>query len=87
MSTVTTEPEVPQEVWDRAEELRRFWFDGYDELLRKYPERYVAMKDGEIIAAHTTLGALCDDIESRGLDITRDVACRFITSTWKSLIL
>lgn len=87
MSTVTTDQEIPQEVWDRADGVFRYWMDHFEELIVEYPEQYVAMRDGEIIAAHATLSALCDDIEARGLDITQDVACRFITSTWKNLVI
>lgn len=84
MSTAAADVDIPQEVWDRADRALRFWTEHHEELLRKYPEQIVAMKDGEIVAAHATLSALRDDIEGRGLDITRDVSCKFITSAWKT---
>lgn len=56
-------------------------------ILKAYPEQIVAVRDGEVVAAHADLAALVGALSKRGLDPRTDVAIEFITSHSGNLLL
>ena len=52
--------------WADGQARRRFWEAHYAEYLQRYPEQFVAVKDGEVIATHTDLYELVRVLESKG---------------------
>lgn len=61
-----------------GEREHTFWDAHYDAFLERYPEQYVAVKDGEVIATSPDLFDLVDQVEQRGLKPT-EVWARFFT--------
>lgn len=54
-----------------AERARTFWNAHYDEFLARYPDQFVAVHDGRVIASSAHLVDLLDQIERLGLKPTQ----------------
>lgn len=73
---------------EEAARLRRFWHDNYEQLLRQYPEQFVAVtRSGEVAAADGDLVQLVEQLRESGMDPQADVAIEFITAQGDSLLL
>ena len=83
----TSIPVRPDPSLAEAEAIQRFWEEHYLELLKAYPEQFVAVKDGRVIAAHSDLAMLAYELRDRGLDARTDVAIQFISSRSATLLL
>jgi hypothetical protein len=59
-----------QAAWEAAEAERRFWETHYAEYLERYPEQFVAVKDGAVVAASPDFMKLLQLLEQRGLTPT-----------------
>ena len=69
-----------------AAEQQEFWDSHYDELLSKYRDQFVAVKDGKIVGADPDLAQLVLVLRVRHIDI-RDTWVRFVTEDHSKLIL
>jgi len=77
----------PEPSVEEAKRIERFWDEHYDELLDQYPEKYVAVRDGLVVASHEDLALLVYALRDMGLDARRDVAIEFISSRTATLLL
>lgn len=84
MRTTTINPEPS---FEEAEAIDRFWAEHHDELLAGYPEQFVAVKDGEVVASNTDLALLIYDLRDQGLSPRTDVWIEFITANVGKLLL
>lgn len=67
---------------------RQLWWDAhYAELLAIYPERFVAVKDGEVVATNEDLFVILDDVHALGLRSPEDVSIEFVTGRNNSWLL
>jgi hypothetical protein len=57
-------------LFKRAEEEQAFWTAHYDEFLSKYPNQFVAVLDGEVVATSAHLQELELLLRERGLKPT-----------------
>lgn len=82
-------PELTRPDPDReeAEQIRRFWYEHHGALLREYPEQFVAVKDGVVVASHVDLARLVAVLADMGLDPRRDVIVDYITNATDHLLL
>jgi hypothetical protein len=80
------EPDL-ETMWKDAERVREFWDEHYEEFLHDYPERFVAVRDGKVVATSEDLFLLADKLAALGLDRVRDVHVEFISSRWGELLL
>lgn len=65
--------------WEAAAARDAYWVTHYSELLARYPEQFVAVHAGVVIAHGPDLVAVTREIESRGLE-PRQAWLRFITA-------
>jgi hypothetical protein len=65
--------------WEAVRAEQRFWEAHYAEYLQHYPEQFVAVKDGEVIATQADLLELLQALKSKGLAPTQ-VWMHFITA-------
>ena len=72
--------------WAAAEEEDVFWRDHYDGYVEQYPDRFVAVAGGQVVAASSDLRHLLGIIEGKGLDVRRTWV-RYIAATPRDLIL
>lgn len=83
-------PPVPPDMiptLDEAAEIRAFWAAHYQEFLARYPNEYVAVRDGDVVAASESLAELEGALRDRRLDPRRDVWIEYIDTDPGSLIL
>lgn len=66
---------------------RAFWDAHREELVERFAGKYVAAKDGEIIAADGDLAVLVQRLTDLGLDVRTDVALEFISRHPSTLLL
>jgi len=62
-------PRVADAQWDEAERERAFWRKHQEEYRRAYSGRFVAVKDGEFVAARAGLPELAEALEKRGMQL------------------
>jgi Family of unknown function (DUF5678) len=67
------------EGWHRADEERAFWQAHQRDFLEKYPNQFVVLKDGQVIAHDASLDDLVTELEKQGLEST-DVRLRYINA-------
>ncbi len=84
MTIPTLEP--PDALWQKAQAERAFWKRNHRTLLEKYPEQFVAVRDGAVVAIAPDLDGLLRALERQGLKPT-DVWARFITATRRATFL
>jgi hypothetical protein len=73
-------------LWDRAEAERIFWEDHYSKFVPRYPDKFVAVHEGEVIASGAELDSVLREVQATGVD-RREVWVRFIAATPRTLIL
>ncbi|MHB8375465.1 MAG: DUF5678 domain-containing protein [Dehalococcoidia bacterium] len=71
---------------EAAQAEQEYWNQHYGELLAKYAEQFVAVKDGEVVAAEDDLGQLILVLSTKNIDI-RDMWVRFVTADASKLLL
>ena len=64
----------------RAKEMDLWWDAHHNDLLAIYPERFVAVKDGEVIASNEDVAMLFYSLRDLGLSASRDVSVKFLSS-------
>jgi hypothetical protein len=63
--------EDASEAWDEAEREQSFWRDHYSELLQQYPDQFVAVRDGTVVATNPDLYQLLDSLKHQGIELTK----------------
>ncbi len=74
------------DAWKKADEEQAFWSSRYGELLERYPDRFVAVVNGAVVAADPDIERLIRMIEGQGLELT-EVWIRFVTTNPRGLML
>jgi hypothetical protein len=69
-----------------SEAARHWWSEHRAEMLRLYPDQFVAMLDGRVVAAASELLELISKVESQSLRM-RDVKTKYIETDPARLIL
>jgi Family of unknown function (DUF5678) len=78
MATKTIpDPEKARDALRAAQEEEAFWEKHYPELLARYPDQFVAVRGGKVIASDSDLMRLATTLEKRGIKPT-DVWMQFI---------
>lgn len=77
---VTMTNEAARAAWEGAQRERQFWQLHQDEYLAKYPNQFVAVADGEVIATAPTLEEILALLEQEGREPT-DVWLRFFNAS------
>ncbi len=80
-------PVRPEPSMAEASSIEKFWEQHYQELLKDYPEQFVAVRDGKVIASDSDLAMLVSDLRDRGIDARTAVAIQFISAASASLQL
>jgi hypothetical protein len=80
-------PEAPDDLWRQAEARRAFWAAHIEDYRHRYPDQFVAVVDGAVVAAAPTLRTLDERLASRGLTNRRAVWVQFIEVTPRELHL
>jgi hypothetical protein len=83
---VITKNKATAEAWRRADEERAYWEAHEHEFIQKYPDQFVALKDGQVIASEVSLDALVEKLEKQGLD-SMDVRLRYVNAHPGSFVL
>lgn len=78
---------LPDPPLAEAAAIQRYWEQHHQELIQKYPEMFVAVKDGKVVAANSDLALLVYDLRDRGLDPRADVAIEYISEKASTLLL
>ncbi len=79
-------PELARELWKNAENERCFWEMHHAEFIQRYPDQFVAVQNGKVVANAPGLTELVDLLESKGIEPTK-VWTRYIGEQWHRLIL
>ena len=61
-------PEEARAAREEAERERAFWQEHFQDYLAKYRDRFVVVKDGEVILATSDLEALANTLRDKGQD-------------------
>jgi len=69
-----------------ARARRAFWDAQYHELLARYPDQFVAVRDDEVVAHRCCLRDLALELNERGLD-PRETWIEFMRATDRSVML
>lgn len=77
----------PEPSFEEAARLRAFWCEHRDHFLEKYPEQFVAMNEGTVVAANSDLFMLVRELRDMGFSPRTDVAIELISSHSGSLLL
>ena len=70
----------------KAADEQAFWDEHAEELLASYRDRFVAARNGKIVASDRDLSTLMLLLNSQGIDI-RDTWLRYITEDHSKLLL
>lgn len=76
---------VPRQ--DEARAVEAWWEAHYDELLQSFPEQFVAVRDGHVVASNPDLALLAYELRDLGLSPRDDVAIELITASRGNLLL
>jgi hypothetical protein len=63
-----------------TEDEQEFWRKHLTEYVGQYPDQFIAVRDGAVVAAHWDLRQLERDLTERGIEPT-EVWIRFLAST------
>ena len=77
----------PEPSFEESKRIHAFWLEHQDEFLARYPEQFVAVKDGNVVAANPDLAMLFYELRDLGLNARTDVAIQLISSRAASLLL
>ncbi len=69
-----------------ADEEEAFWREHYGQYLQEYPDQFVAVADGRVIATSPDLRHLVGILQGRGVDVRR-AWVRYIAATPRRLAL
>ena len=68
------------EAWlKQMEQIREFWAKHYQELRQKYPDQFVAIYEGKVVAVAEDLQNLVQQVEQQGISIPQ-TDIRFLPS-------
>ncbi len=79
MESITTDVAEVVEALRDADEDEAFWTSQFERLVRQFPDQFVAVRDGEVVAAASRLEDLLSALSARGLD-PQQARIRFIPS-------
>jgi hypothetical protein len=82
----STSPEEVRRRFKRGREERAFWAAHYLDLLARYPDEWVAVENGEVIARAAHVWDLVQELEARGKD-PRTTWTTFLNATDRSIKL
>ena len=68
-----------RDAWEAAELEDAFWREHYGQYLEQYPDQFVAVSEGEVVATDSDLQQLMRILEAKRLDARR-VWVRFMTT-------
>ncbi len=77
--------EVEEEL-ERAAAATAFWRDHYAELLERYPDQFVAVREGDVVATNPNLEGLLESLKRLGIEPT-SVWVRFLATDPRRLML
>jgi hypothetical protein len=77
--------EDAREAWDAAEQEQAFWRDHYTELLQQYPDHFVAVRGGAVVATNPDLQLLLKSLKHQGIEPTA-VWVRFLATDPRRLM-
>jgi hypothetical protein len=77
--------EEAREAWEAAEHEQDFWRDHYGELLQQYPDQFVAVREGTVVAANPDLQQLLESLKHQGVEPTA-VWVRFLATDPRRLM-
>lgn len=85
---MTTLPPLPTEAdLAEADRIDEWWDEHWEEFMELYPEQYVAVRGGEVVATKTDLVELIDELTKVGLRPPDDVWVRFVGTTPEFMVL
>jgi hypothetical protein len=88
MDTVENSVRHPFPSYEELERERHYWDAHFDEYLQIYPEKFVAVYDGEIVATDSDLEGLAAKLRARALLGTgKHVWIQFISLKIRQLLL
>jgi hypothetical protein len=67
--------------WQEAEQERLYWEEHYQEFLHRYPDQFVAVRDGRVVAVSDHLSGLTASLKELGLQPTDVWSHYFMTTT------
>ena len=77
--------EEAREALDAAEREQGFWRDHYSRLLQQYPDQFVAVRDGAVVATNPDLQRLLESLEHQSIEPTA-VWVRFLATDPRRLM-
>lgn len=77
----------PQPGVEEARTIHEFWAQNMEALRKKYPDRFVAVRNGEVVADDADLVLLVYRLRDLGLDPRTDVAIEFVWNEPANLLL
>ncbi|OAI43762.1 hypothetical protein AYO38_02505 [bacterium SCGC AG-212-C10] len=86
MVSMPTKEETLLRLFARAKEVNAWWDAHYSELLEQYPEQFVAVRDGVVVATNADLVVLIDTIREMSYSLD-DVDIELISAENGNLIL
>ena len=78
---------IPAALFDEAARPFRFLQSNYASLLRDYPEQFVAINGGRVVASEMDLRRLWFTLQAMGLIVRTDVTLHFISAGSASMLL
>jgi hypothetical protein len=72
---------------EKARVRRLWWRQHHSELVVRYPEQFVAVKDDDVVAADRDLRELARKVERLGLSVGTDVFVSFVAPRDRRLVL
>ncbi len=85
MGPTTPSMEGVHEAWAAAEAEDAFWNKHYRQFLDRYPEQFVAVHEGTVVATAPSLHQLLHTLDERELD-RRLVWVKFVTADPRRLM-
>lgn len=86
MVTVAPDRDDILGAWKKADEEQAFWSAHHAQLLERFPDQFVAVAGGAVVAAGPDLPQVIQLIESKGLELA-GVWIRFIMTNPRGLML
>ena len=77
--------EEAQDAWEAADAEQNFWRDHYGELLQQYPDQFVAVREGLVVARNPDLQQLFQSLKHQGIEPTQ-VWVRFLATDPRRLM-
>jgi hypothetical protein len=79
--TVPPPPGKDDPEWQDADREDVFWQTHYDEFLAKYPDQFVAVRDGRVVATAYDLRDVLASLRAQGLEPTETWIQHFATAS------